>query len=122
MGGQVAAKLQEALPRLKEDLQKQLASVAAADAANTKREVTVGLEKKMHAALDAALVTLRSEAAETAKTAAAAAAERKAAALQQGATGEGGQGAVVGELRREFDDMRAAIKRNAQWLLQAPTA
>jgi hypothetical protein len=80
----------------------------------------------MHAALDAALVTLKTEAAETAKKAAAAAqAAQLAAAGGGGAAAAAGSGsgpaevaAAVGDLRRDFDDMRGAIKRNAQWLLQ----
>jgi hypothetical protein len=124
VGGEVAARLQE----LKAELSSQVAAKAAADAAeayaSTKREVTTGLEKKMHAALDAALVTLKTEAAETAKKAAAAqAAQLAAAGGGDAAAAAGGSGsaevaAAVGELRRDFDDMRGAIKRNAQWLLQ----
>ncbi|KAF6253686.1 hypothetical protein COO60DRAFT_397478 [Scenedesmus sp. NREL 46B-D3] len=86
VGGQVAAGLQE----LKAELCKQVAVKAAADAAeayaSTKREVTSGLEKKMHAALDAALVTLKAEAAETAK---------KAAAAQASQLAGGGGGGLV---------------------------
>ncbi|WIA38870.1 hypothetical protein OEZ86_002146 [Tetradesmus obliquus] len=122
VGGEVAARLQE----LKEELRQQVAAKAAADAAeayaSTKKEMTSGLEKKMHAALDAALVTLKTEAAETAKRAAAAHAAQLAAA-GGGSAAAGGSAevaAAVGELQRDFEDMRGAIKRNAQWLLQAP--
>lgn len=66
---------------------------------STKREVTSSLEKKMHAALDAALETLRAEAKQAAGNATA---------------------AEVGSLKKEFEEMRGAIKRNAMWLLQAP--
>jgi hypothetical protein len=125
VGGEVAARLQE----LKAELSSQVAAKAAADAAeayaSTKREVTTGLEKKMHAALDAALVTLKTEAAETAKKAAAAqAAQLAAAGGGSGGAAAGGPAevaAAVGDLRRDFEDMRGAIKRNAQWLLQAPS-
>lgn len=69
------------------------ASSKAATAAATgmKAEVTVALEKKMHTALDLSLKTLRSEVGEQA----------------------------VKPLKKEFDELRDAIKRNAQWMLQA---
>jgi len=66
------------------------AKAAKAEATNMKAEVTLALEKKMHAALDASLVTLRKEAGSQA----------------------------VAPLRKEFEDLRDAIKRNAQWMLQ----
>jgi Tfp pilus assembly protein PilV len=66
------------------------AKAAKAEATGMKAEVTAALEKKMHAALDASLVTLRKEAGSQA----------------------------VAPLRKEFDELRDAIKRNAQWMLQ----
>lgn len=66
------------------------AKAAKAEATGMKAEVTAALEKKMHSALDASLVTLRKEAGSQA----------------------------VAPLRKEFDDLRDAIKRNAQWMLQ----
>jgi hypothetical protein len=67
------------------------AKAAKAEATSMKVEVTAALEKKMHAALDASLVTLRKEAGSQA----------------------------VAPLRKEFDELRDAIKRNAQWMLQS---
>lgn len=66
------------------------AKAAKAEATGMKVDVTAALEKKMHAALDASLVTLRKEAGSQA----------------------------VAPLRKEFDELRDAIKRNAQWMLQ----
>ncbi len=71
----------------------------AAAKASVKSEVVDALEKKMHAALDAALATIRKEAGQ--------------------AAGAGG-GKELSGLRHDFDEMRNAIKRNAMWLLQAP--
>jgi hypothetical protein len=61
--------------------------------AEVKAEVTGNIEKKMHAALDAALVTLKAE---------------------------GSSAGGVGQLKKEFEELRSAIKRNAMWLLQGP--
>eukprot|EP00775_Hariotina_reticulata_P002960 gene2960-3245_t len=97
---ELAAQLQTLRPQLLEQLMKEQAAgsnVAAeglkAAKAEVKADVTGNIEKKMHAALDAALVTLKSE---------------------------GSSGGGVGQLKKEFEELRAAIKRNAMWLLQGP--
>lgn len=66
------------------------AAAAKAEGVGMRADVTTAIEKKMHNALDLSLVTLRTEAANQA----------------------------VAPLRKEFNDLRAAIQRNAQWLLQ----
>lgn len=96
---QMMPKVQEKLDAARAAQDKTTADKTQEMLAASKREVTMSLEKKMHAALDAALETLRAEA--------------------KGTAGSGG-GAEMGTLKKEFEEMRAAIKRNAQWLLQAP--
>lgn len=112
VAAEVAARLAEVKEQLQQQVTQQLQQTAAASKDNaldskiqdmmaaSKRDITSNLEKKMHAALDAALQTLRAE-------------------TRQG--GGAKAAAEVGALRTEFEEMRGAIKRNALWLLQAPT-
>lgn len=81
------AALKDAQSKSQEKDQQAVAAVKQ----QVKAEVVEALEKKLHSALDAALITIKKE-----------------------AMGD------VTPLRRDFDELRSAIKRNAMWMLQTP--
>ena len=106
--------LAEEIQQLKQQ-QQQLSAAAANSSSSPSQEqqkqladkVTADLEKKVHAMLDMALMTLKGEVV------------KELAA--GGGAGVGGDGVdQVEALVLEFHELRDAIRRNTVWLLQTP--